>query len=116
MINIVDKKLCCACSACVQKCPKHSITMYEDDEGFSYPLVNQDTCINCNLCEKVCPMLHQAEKIEPQKVLAAKNTCVEERMNSSSGGVFLLLAKEVIKQGGVVFGAVYAVVPSSAHR
>lgn len=107
MINIVDKKLCCACSACVQKCPKHSIIMYEDDEGFSYPLVNQDTCIKCGLCEKVCPMLLQAKKIEPQKVLAAKNTCVEERMNSSSGGVFLLLAKEVIKQGGVVFGAVY---------
>lgn len=57
MINIVDRKLCCACSACVQKCPKHSIIMYEDDEVFSYPLVNQDTCINCNLCEKVCPML-----------------------------------------------------------
>lgn len=107
MINIIDKRRCCGCSACVQRCPKHCISLHEDEEGFLYPVVNQDSCINCGLCEKVCPMLCQQEKIEPQRVLAAKNTCDEERMNSSSGGVFLLLAREVINQGGVVFGAVY---------
>lgn len=107
MINIIDKKGCCGCSACVQKCPKHCISLHEDDEGFAYPVVDQNSCVNCGLCEKVCPMLNQEDKIEPKRVLAAKNTCDEERMNSSSGGVFLLLAKEVIKQGGVVFGAVY---------
>ena len=107
MINIVDKKLCCGCSACVQKCPKHCISLQEDDEGFAYPVVDKDSCIDCGICEKICPMLHQEEKIVSKRVWAAKNTCDEERMNSSSGGVFLLLAKEIIKQGGVVFGAVY---------
>ena len=107
MIAIKDKKNCCGCSACVQRCPKHCISLHEDDEGFLYPLVNEATCIDCGLCEKVCPILNPQEKIHPQEVLAVKNTNDEERMNSSSGGVFLPLAREVIKQGGVVFGAVY---------
>ena len=107
MIAIKDKKNCCGCSACVQRCPKHCISLHEDDEGFLYPLVDEATCINCGLCEKVCPILNPQEKILPQEVLAVKNTNEEERMNSSSGGVFLPLAREVILQGGVVFGAVY---------
>ena len=37
MINIEDKKQCCGCSACVQRCPKQCIVMKEDEEGFLYP-------------------------------------------------------------------------------
>ena len=107
MIKIKDKKNCCGCSACVQRCPKHCISLSEDSEGFLYPTVDKLTCIDCGLCEKVCPLLNRAEKIHPQAVLAVKNPNEEERMASSSGGVFLPLAGEIIKQGGVVFGAVY---------
>ena len=107
MITIKDKKNCCGCSACVQRCPKQCISLTEDEEGFLYPLVDEEKCINCGLCEKVCPILNPQEKILPQEVLAVKNPNEEERMASSSGGVFLPLAREVIKQGGVVFGAVY---------
>lgn len=107
MIHITDKKNCCGCSACVQRCPKQCILLKEDDEGFLYPKVDEDKCINCGLCEKVCPILNQAEKIQPQEVLAVKNPNEKERMASSSGGVFLPLAREVINNGGVVFGAVY---------
>lgn len=107
MIHISDKKNCCGCSACVQRCPKHCISLQEDSEGFLYPEVDEHVCIDCGLCEKVCPIINRADKIEPLEVLAAKNTDEEERMNSSSGGVFLPLARDVINQGGVVFGAVY---------
>ena len=107
MIHITDKKNCCGCSACVQRCPKQCILLKEDDEGFLYPKVDEDKCINCGLCEKVCPILNQTEKIQPQEVLAVKNPNEKERMASSSGGVFFPLAREVINQGGVVFGAVY---------
>ena len=107
MITIKDKKNCCGCSACVQRCPKQCISLIEEEKGFLYPLVDEEKCINCGLCEKVCPMLNPQEKIHPQEVLAVKNPNEEERMASSSGGVFLPLAREVIKQGGVVFGAVY---------
>lgn len=39
MIRITDKKNCCGCSACVQRCPKQSIRLEEDTEGFLYPKV-----------------------------------------------------------------------------
>ena len=107
MIYITDKKNCCGCSACVQRCPKQCIRLEEDSEGFLYPQVDEETCIKCGLCEKVCPILNQADKLPVQEVLAVKNPDEEERMNSSSGGVFLPLAREVINKGGVVFGAIY---------
>ena len=105
MIEIRDKKNCCGCAACVQKCPKHCVSLKEDEEGFLYPVVNVDKCIDCGLCEKVCPVLNQDKKHEPIGVYAAKNKNDETRKNSSSGGVFTLLAENVIKRGGVVFGA-----------
>ena len=105
MLDIKDKKNCCGCSACVQKCPKQCISLKEDNEGFLYPEVDKSICIDCGLCEKVCPVLHQCEPRKPLKVYAAKNLDEEIRRQSSSGGVFTLLAEQVIQEGGVVFGA-----------
>ena len=107
MLYIEDKKNCCGCSACVQRCPKQCISLAEDKEGFLYPKVDETQCVNCGLCVKVCPIQNRMEKILPQEVLAVKNPNEEERMASSSGGVFLPLAREIINRGGVVFGAVY---------
>lgn len=107
MIDIVNKQDCCGCSACVQRCPKHCISLKEDVEGFLYPHVNTDDCINCGLCEKVCPWLNRPEKLQPTEVLAVKNRDEKARMASSSGGVFIALAEKVIDKGGVVFGAVF---------
>ncbi len=81
--------------------------MHENAEGFLYPQVDEANCIECGACEKACIFLNPQTKIAPQQVLAVKNRNAEERLNSSSGGVFLPLAKEVIDKGGVVFGAVY---------
>lgn len=104
MINIQNKQDCCGCSSCVQRCPKQCISLHEDEEGFLYPKVNLDTCIDCGLCEKVCPVLHQAEERVPLEVFAAKNPNEQIRMESSSGGVFTQLAEQTIEAGGVVFG------------
>lgn len=104
MIQITNKSECCGCSACVQRCPKQSISMQQDKEGFSYPHVDTTTCIDCGLCEKVCPVLNQGEIREPIVCYAAKHKEENVRKNSSSGGVFTLLAERIINQGGVVFG------------
>lgn len=104
MIHITDKSQCCGCEACVQVCPKQCISFKQDHEGFSYPEVDVSICIRCGLCEKVCPVLNPYDESKPIEVLAAINKDEEVRMASSSGGVFTLLAENVIKQGGVVFG------------
>lgn len=105
MINITDKSKCCGCTACVNACPVQCIVMRRDrDEGFDYPVANPDICIGCGKCESVCPVLAPAE---PSTPLAAYAVRFEEFVDgSSSGGVFPALAKAVIDEGGVVFGAV----------
>ena len=107
MLYIKDKANCCGCSACVQSCPKHCISLCEDEEGFLYPHADAKQCIECGLCEKVCPILNPQSKLPPLQVLAAKNRNLEDRLNSSSGGLFIALARQVISRNGVVFGAVY---------
>lgn len=91
----------------MQVCPKHCIGMVEDEEGFPYPFVDASACNGCNLCERVCPMLAEAEKTRPLDFFAAANRNEEDRMRSSSGGIFIALAKLVISKGGLVFGAVF---------
>ena len=104
MIDIKNEEDCCGCAACMQRCPKQCITMQSNEKGFLYPLVNTTQCINCGLCEKVCPIINQSEPHEPIEIFAAKNKDEEIRRQSSSGGVFTMLAEETIKKGGVVFG------------
>ena len=105
MINITSKENCCGCSSCVQICPKKCIRMQEDKEGFLYPVVDLDTCINCGLCEKVCPCINLVDSKAPLQAFAAKNPDDQIRMMSSSGGVFSMLAERILNDGGVVFGA-----------
>ena len=105
MIRITNKQDCCGCHACASVCARHSITMHEDNEGFLYPVVDASTCTDCGLCEKVCPVINQDEPRKPLKVYAAKHEDDEIRMKSSSGGIFTLLAEQIIDVGGVVFGA-----------
>lgn len=104
MIDIRDKSQCCGCEACVQRCPKHCIVLVEDAEGFLYPKVDASVCVDCGLCEKVCPVINQSDERQPQAVYAAINPDSDVRQSSSSGGIFSALADAVLSQGGVVFG------------
>lgn len=70
----------------------------EDKEGFLYPFVDESNCIDCGLCEKVCPVINRAECNEPLYVYAVKNRSERIRLNSSSGGVFYSLGKYVIQK------------------
>ena len=104
MIQIINKADCCGCSACAQRCPKQCITMQSDHEGFLYPIIDTNNCIDCGLCEKVCPVINQSEAQTPLKVYAAINKNENIRQQSSSGGIFTVLAHNTIARNGVVFG------------
>lgn len=105
MIFIKENKDCCGCNACAQRCPKHCIVLKEDIEGFLYPHIDLSVCVDCGLCEQVCPVLNQEEKCMPLHVYAAKNNNEEIRLQSSSGGIFTLLSEKVLDKNGIVFGA-----------
>ena len=104
-IIIENKESCCGCTACSSICPKNAIVMKSDKEGFSYPHIIEEKCINCGLCAKVCQTdkTHKYEK--PIEILAANNKNIDVRMKSSSGGFFPCLADLVEQQHGVIYGA-----------
>ena len=111
MLKLQDKSNCCGCYACYNICPKHCITMKADDEGFWYPNINKADCINCNLCEKVCPIINKIECTDnctdnKRTAYAMINKNEQIRMKSSSGGIFTLVAEYIINNKGSVYGAV----------
>ena len=44
-----NKNKCCGCTACMNICPKKAISMKEDEEGFLYPIVDEEKCVECEL-------------------------------------------------------------------
>ncbi|MBP3738468.1 MAG: Coenzyme F420 hydrogenase/dehydrogenase, beta subunit C-terminal domain [Muribaculaceae bacterium] len=110
MISIKKKVDCCGCNACGDICPKGVITFQTDKEGFWYPKVDTDNCIDCKLCEQVCPTLNKSEIIIRYKeplVYAAYNKNNDIRMDSTSGGIHSALSEYIFAQGGYVGGAIY---------
>lgn len=108
MPRLCDQTHCTGCTACFSVCPKHAIQMKYDSEGFLYPVVDENLCVSCNLCEISCPVLnHPPQNTYQTKAYAAICTREEIRQQSTSGGVFTLLAEWIFDRGGVVFGAEY---------
>lgn len=107
MVNIGSK--CCGCTACSNICPQKCIKMEMNDEGFIYPVCETLKCVDCGLCEQVCPALNFKVSVNAiKKGYIFQNKDHSVLKESTSGGFFTALAKYVISNGGVVFGAVYA--------
>lgn len=109
-MNITNlEKKCCGCTACSQICPEHCIEMIENDEGFKYPVVDNQRCRHCGACDAVCPVLQKnnSEERGTREPKAIGGWIKDEkiRYDSSSGGAFSAFALHVLKQGGIVYGA-----------
>lgn len=108
-IELCDRTKCTQCLACVMKCPKQCITMETSEAGFSIPSINREICIECGLCMQAC---HQIASVSlnrriPSVGYAAWNLDDKIRCLSSSGGIFSAFAENIIRKGGIVFGAAY---------
>lgn len=96
---------CTGCTACASGCPRNAITMVRDSEGFAYPKIQETLCVRCGHCTAVCPALSVRKPGPVPAVYAAWNKDDAIRRDSTSGGLFSLLAEDTLESGGVVFGA-----------
>ena len=106
-MKLAERSDCTGCGACVAACPKGAISYEDDFEGFPQPVVDEEKCINCGLCEKVCPALNKPGERKALDVYAAQIKDREALAQSTSGGLFTLFSREILKRGGVVYGCVW---------
>lgn len=107
---------CCGCSACADACPKNAIQMKSLD-GFLYPEVDGEKCVDCGLCERTC--VFKKKKKHGSNCIQAyafRALDLDVLMASSSGGAFTLLSDDVLEQGGVVYGALFDVGMRVCHQ
>lgn len=107
MQEIVSKNKCTGCTACATICPKKSITLIEDNEGFKHPIIDQEKCINCGLCKKTCPVLNTTENKAINECYVAYNKDDKEKEKASSGAIFSLVANYILDKNGIVIGAAF---------
>lgn len=110
MINITNKVDCCGCNACGDICGKHAISFVTDNEGFWYPKVDESLCVNCGLCDKVCPIQNKANHVDryaEPNVFAAYTKDEAIRLDSTSGGIHSMLALKMYEKNAYIGGAVY---------
>ncbi len=99
---------CSGCTACFAICPKDAITMQADSEGFKYPVIDKNKCIDCGLCCKVCPLENMYGNFGEDKTsFACRAKDKNFAKQSSSGGVFGILANMYIKEQAVIYGAAF---------
>lgn len=106
MKTVCEKNACAGCMACIDICPKKAISI-EDDLVSYNAVINEDMCIECGLCHKVCQSIQPSIAIKPQSWYQGWAENVEIRKKSSSGGFATEVARSFIAHGGIVCSCVF---------
>lgn len=106
----ITSQPCTACGACASACPVGCIDIKIDTDGFYAPVVDNEKCINCGVCTRVCPVNQRlpGKKWEEGSYYAMWAKEPADRYSGSSGGIFGLLAEQVLNENGVVFGTSFS--------
>ena len=115
-IRQLKERECTGCGGCSNICPEKAITMKSDGMGFYYPDVNENLCTQCGKCVRGCPAIQKYDKKTSPKNLYAASAPMQIKSESASGGIFPLLAKKVIQDGGVVCGCGWTVQFQTEHQ
>lgn len=103
-MEICEPSLCTGCGMCADLCPKSAVKMKEKEHGFLFPEID-DRCVNCGLCTASCPANKEYTKENTvRKIYAAWNKDKRTKKRSTSGGIFSLLAQEIVNNGGLAAG------------
>lgn len=105
-LKICNSRECIGCGVCSLKCPHNAIKMDKDQDGFMVPKIDFSKCTKCGTCKVSCPVINKkvrGSKFVP-KFYGAKTKKLNEQLESTSGGVFSVLARSMFKLGGVVYG------------
>lgn len=81
--------------------------MQPDVLGFPYPVVNDEVCVHCGLCDKVCTFRPVEPRMNKPLGYALRHKNIDELAKSQSGGAFAVLSDYILALGGVVYGAVF---------
>lgn len=101
-----NKAECFGCEGCSQVCAVNAITMMEDDEGFRYPKIDIEKCVDCNQCRMVCPFAHMPTDYSDEKyVFGGYHLDALTRYESTSGGAFSAIVEAFCDENYYVFGA-----------
>lgn len=106
-MKLCSVEQCSGCGACVNICPRKCLTMKRNYQGFDYPEIDEDKCIKCGQCEKVCHAVLQSYEERTPSVFSITMKDDDALKKSSSGGAAYVLSKKFIEDGGIVFGAAY---------
>lgn len=108
--QIIQKKMCCGCGACVSICPTNCIDFIEG-EYVNFPIVNKNKCTNCGLCMKVCSGEINSNRLIEGKKLDLKSNLKEIKVTyskdnelrkaSASGGIITQLLKSMFEDNTI---------------
>lgn len=115
MIQIRSPKDCCGCTACAEICGHGAISMIPDAYGFPYPILDQSKCVDCGMCDKVCPILNNLRPRYPLVSYAFMHKDQSIRKKSSTAGAFVALSEKILSKGGMVFGCAFDTDWSAKH-
>lgn len=92
MIKFDFDKDCCGCTACANSCNHGALTMQHNEEGFLMPHVDESKCVDCGLCDKVCPHLNTSTDLSKFSLESFKNKKAYLYFHRTHAGKSLLLA------------------------
>lgn len=109
MIDFNFNENCYGCKNCENICPKKAIKITENEEGFLLPKIDKEKCVNCGLCDQKCPYTNFKEytKLEKNIWYSCYLKDINERIKSTSGGIFPVLAKYFLENSGLVCGCIW---------
>ena len=112
MVNNGINISCYGCGVCATACPRNALSLKKSTEGFWVPIVDENLCIECGICEKVCSFLYEevlspSDSLQKFEYRSVWNKDAKIRNVSTSGGAGYAIASSLSLLGYRLVGVKY---------